>query len=225
MTFGSILSKIPGVNKIPGVGNIGGNVFSTAGNALGKMAGAATENRGEADQLALLASRIYDEQMLDRERLGLDKRKDDRDMRNDAYTNALKASFLSNFQPLDRGQFKTSVPDVSFIKGGFGKTGPQAMQAMEDQALRALMSEPDTALPEATKFEPSKASFWERLAGPLGMASTIYGAAQGGPAPTAPTPMTKPQPPQTKLIPPTTPINKMGSPAPTQWKTSGRMVK
>lgn len=168
--WASLLSKVPG----------GRGTLTDAGAALGSMASASTANRAAEDSQRLLSEQMRDRAILDRERLNLDRGKDFRDAGDQAYQQALRAALFSNFQPMDRSQFRTQVPDVSFIKGGIGAQGQQAMDLMNARALRTLMAEEPAPLaaPDITTT-PTRAGVGERVLGPTSLALRVLGQMGG----------------------------------------------
>lgn len=220
--LGKVLGAVAPVaaSFIPGVGPIASKVLSGAGSAIGAMGGAASANRGEQDkmnlsrdQLAIQEAGRYENSLQNRARLELDQRSQADAERKQAFADALRSALAMNMQDakFDRSGFKTPVANISFSGGArpsaIGAQGRDAGAMMNNSALQRLMSpEPMQELPAAERVkasEPSKASFWEKLAGPLGMGLTVAGQFGGQPqAAPAPIPQIARQPSNlTHLIP------------------------
>lgn len=167
-------------------------IISGAGSAIGAMGGAASANRGEQDrmnmsrdQLAVQEAGRYENALQNRARLELEQRAQADAERKAAFSDALRSALAMNMQDakFDRSGFKTPVANISFSGGArpsaLGGQGRDAATAMNNSALQRLMNpEAMQELPAAERVkasEPSKASFWEKLAGPLGMGLTIAG--------------------------------------------------
>lgn len=177
---------------------VGGSAFSwrdlagMGGRALGSMGAAATQNRGEQDRLnstrdiaRVGAEANFDRALLGRAELELRQRQDQRTAQQDAYKQALRSALAKNMQDVsfDRSGFRTNVPTISFAGGArpsaLGAEGRQAAGEMNNRALQQLMNPQaftPVPAPQRVQFsDPSKASFWEKLAGPLGMGLTVAG--------------------------------------------------
>ena len=168
-------------------GFIGRNAGTIAdvGRGVTGMAGAATENRGEAnkeqltrDSIAASAARDYENALQQRAKLVLDQQEAAQRESADAYKQALYSALAKNMQDVsfDRSGFRSNVPDIHFSGGSrpsaLGEEGRQAAALMNNQALQRLMNPSKPAeLPEVEKFTPTapkEAGFWESLAGPAG---------------------------------------------------------
>jgi hypothetical protein len=188
------------------VGGVGGAltggalpaVLGGAGALIGGMGSAATSNRGEQDRMNLsrdqiaLAARGQDENaQLQRALLELRQRDEGRTDMNDAYNNAMRSALAANMKDVsfNRGGFKTAVPNLSFSGGArpsaLGPQGREAAGTMNNMALQKLMTGPApmqqmSAIEKFQQSEPSRASFWEKLAGPVGMGLNLAGIAAAG---------------------------------------------
>lgn len=177
-------------------------ILGGAGAALGGMSGAASQNRGEQDALNINrdALRLREAEMqeragLDRADLELRQRAEGRTAESDAYGKAMQGSLAKNLQDVSfSGGFRGNVPKMSFSGGlrpsAFGAEGKEAGAVLNNLAMQRLLSGGDPlsmpAMPERVSLsEPGKASFWEKLAGPLSMGLNVAGMAAGArqPAP------------------------------------------
>lgn len=178
-TAGTSLSALPAV--------LGG-----AGAAIGAMGQSSAQNRGEQDRQNLTRDQVrvqeqsnFDRAVMDRAALELKQREEQRAAQQTAYMSALKSALAKNVQDVsfDRSGFRSNVPTVRFAGGArpsaIGPEGREAASVMNNQALQQLMSPtpfaPVQAPSRVSMSEPSKASFWEKLAGPLGMGLTVAG--------------------------------------------------
>lgn len=196
--IGKVLSVGGGLAAAPFTGGASllPTILEGAGAVVGGMGNAATANRGEQDrtnltrdQIGLSAANSFENALQNRARLEIDQRQEGRDAEKAAYLNALKSALAMNMQDahFDRSGFKTNVPNISFSGGArpsaIGAQGREAAALLNNSSLQKLMApQPTTELPAAERYqmhEPSKASFWEKLAGPLGMGLTIAGKVAG----------------------------------------------
>jgi hypothetical protein len=167
-------------------------ILGGAGAVVGAMGGAATANRGEQDKLNLSrdsiglgANNAYENALQGRAVLELKQREAAQLAEQEAFKSALRSALAMNMKDVsvDRSQFKSNVPTISFAGGArpsaIGPQGLEAAGAMNNLALQRLLSPPqDKELPAVEKFqqsEPSKASFWEKLAGPVGLGLQVAG--------------------------------------------------
>lgn len=202
MGFWSTLGKIGkfgadiGASLIPG-GSLGKAALKTAigagGQVIGGMADAASKNRGEQDrlninrdQLRLQGIQQAENAAEQRALLEMKQREEQRVAQDQAYKNALRSALAKNTQDasFDTSGFHSNVPRISFSGGArpsaLGPEGREAASILNNQAMQTLMAPPAlTTLPAQERFqrsEPSKASIWEKLAGPLGLGLTAVGA-------------------------------------------------
>lgn len=170
MGFWSSLAKVGAVVAAPFTGGASLAalpLISAAGSALGGMADASAQNRGEADRF---------NQNQDALRLRMEQEK--RESQNNAYRNALRGALAKNMQDasFDRSQLSSSIPVIklggSARPSAIGGDGREAGNVMNRQAMLELMN------PSTPKLsEQKQAGFWEKLAGPLSLGMTAYGEA------------------------------------------------
>jgi len=164
-----------------------GTLASVAGNTIGAMGKQAAENRYAQDQRNadyFNAAARHAGNMVNAE---VNQRQDARTAQNNAYQNALRAALAQNMQDvsIDRSQFRSNVPNISFSGGlrpsAIGPLGRQAAALMAQQSMQQLQNpQPYMKLPTLAFPEQSKASFWEKLSGPLAFGLTAGGlVAQG----------------------------------------------
>lgn len=177
-------------------------VLGAAGSAIGAMGNAAAQNRGEADRLninrdslAIAETGRHENALQNRARLEIEQRAQADAERKAAFMEGMKSALAMNMKDVsfDRSGFKSPVANISFSGGArpsaLGPQGRDVAAAMNNSALQRLMSpQPMQELPAPERVQmsdPSKASFWEKLAGPVGMGLTIAGQAMtpGQPAP------------------------------------------
>ncbi len=166
------------------IGNNAGTIGDVGRGVVG-MAGAATENRGEAnkeqltrDSIQASAARDYENALQQRAKLALDQQEAAQRESADAYKQALYAALAKNTQDVkfDVSKFRSNVPDISFSGGSrpsaIGEEGRRAADIMGNQALQRLMNpQKPQEMPAPEKFQasaPKEAGFWENLAGPAG---------------------------------------------------------
>ncbi len=214
MGFWSNLAKYGGMAAaIGGAAFTGGATLSAlpaimgaGGAALSGMAGAAAKNRGEQGDMNLANAQLQTSQAgaaaqneIQRANLDLERRGDDRTSQTDAYKKALMSALAMNMQDakFSRNGYNSPVANVTFAGGArpsaIGPQGQEAAGLLNRQALLSLMEGP--AKHEAPKpyqapgaAEIPKASFWEKLAGPVGMGLTAISNFSGGDNGAAPTP-------------------------------------
>ncbi len=170
---------------IPG-GNIASAAFDIGGSLLSGGAKAAGANRSEKDLFNQNADRsrvtargqdIQNEQA--KADLALRGQTQTRSNADDDYRQALRSALAMNIKDaaFSRPQ---GVANISFTGGGrpsaIGTQGRAAAEVMNNLALQRLMN-PETqpqiaAVEKFAASEPTKASFWEKLAGPLGAGMT-----------------------------------------------------
>jgi hypothetical protein len=167
---------------IPALGAIGGigSAVGAGANMIDNMGKQASVNRqiqdAQKQDWAMNASRYG----MNAANTEIAQRADQRAAAEAAYQNALRAAFAANAQDvnIDRSQFRSNVPNISFGGGtrpsAIGPIGRQAAQLMAQQSLGALQNpQPYMKIPDMGAFpEPSKAGFWEKLAGPVALGMT-----------------------------------------------------
>jgi hypothetical protein len=163
-------------------------ILGGAGAVVGGMGSAATSNRGQQDVLNIsrdqigLRAREGDENAeLQRALLELKQREDARAAEQDAYKNAMRSSLAMNMQDASFSR-PAGIPTMSFSGGArpsaIGPQGREAAAMLNNRAMQQVMSGPAPAMQMSERqpfqqSEPSKASFWEKLAGPVGMGLTL----------------------------------------------------
>lgn len=167
-------------------------VIGGAGAALSGMGAASSQNRGQQDAqnlnrdaLRLRDQEQFERAQMDRATLELKQREEARAAQKEAFALALRSALASNLQDVsfDRSGFRSPVADIRFSGGArpsaLGPQGREAASVMNNQALQSLMAPtPFSSVPAPQRVqmsEPSKASFWEKLAGPLGMGLSVAG--------------------------------------------------
>jgi len=106
----------------------------------------------------------------------------------DAYRKALLAAMALNMRDatIDRSQFQTRVPTISFGGGlrpsVLGEQGQRAASVLSQQAQTRLenptKAEPLPTYSAPAMSEASKAGFWERLVSPVAAGLSIYNGLQ-----------------------------------------------
>lgn len=140
------------------------SIIGGAGAAIGGMAGASAENRGETDKFNQ-----------NRDVMKLRLMQEQREGQNNAYRNALRGALASNMQDasFDRSGLDPAIPVIRLGGGArpsaIGAQGRDAGGELNRQAMLELMN------PEKVELsEQKQAGFWEKLAGPLSLGMTAY---------------------------------------------------
>lgn len=171
-TGGATWAALPGI--------IGG-----AGKVIGAMGDQAGQNRAERDVVAGGMNRDYERALMGRADIELAQRQAGDNEAAEAYRQAMRAALATNMQDvtMDRSGFRSDVADVSFMGGGrpsaIGPEGRAAAMSMGARAQKILDDpEPYMRVDPAEKQEPETASFWEKLAGPVGLGLTVWDEAR-----------------------------------------------
>jgi hypothetical protein len=150
-------------------------------------AGAAASNRGEQDRMNVSRDSLRIGETANAERarmergvLDLRQRDEARTEQDDAYKMAIRAALAKNMRDASFSR-PEGIPNISFSGGArpsaLGVEGRDAAALMSNLAMRRLMEpKPMADLPpiERVKLsDPSEASIWEKLAGPIGMGLTV----------------------------------------------------
>jgi hypothetical protein len=156
-------------------------IAGTAGSVIGAMGDQAGQNRSERDIAERAFSTDFERAAMGRADIDLARRGESREAEIDAYKKALRSALALNMGDvsIDRSQFKSQVPNIQFGGGmrpsAIGPQGRQAAELLNATSLRRLMSpDPFEKLPALEKQAPEKASFWEKLAGPVGLTLSAY---------------------------------------------------
>lgn len=168
-------AAIPALATIGGIGGAIGAGASMIDN-MGKQASVNRQIQDQQRQEYAANAARYGQAAVNAE---ISQRADQRAAQQAAYQNALRAAFASNAQDvnIDRSQFRSNVPTIRFSGGSrpsaIGPIGRQAAQLMAQQSLQQLQNpQPYMKLPNVAFPEPSKAGFWEKLAGPVAFGMT-----------------------------------------------------
>lgn len=152
-------------------------ILGAGGAVAGAIGEAKTQNRGVQDNFAQQALRDFETQQVNRARLDLDRREDDRAAEQTAFQNAIRSALAKNMQDAAFSR-PEGVPMIAFSGGArpsaLGEEGREAAALMNNRAMQALMTgpSPHTPLSDPTLLEPKKAGFWEKLLGPVGLGLT-----------------------------------------------------
>jgi hypothetical protein len=207
--LGKILGPVAGIAAAPFTGGASliPTILQGAGSVVGAMGGASTANRGEQDRQNLTRDQVRvqeaanaDRGLLDRAALEIKQRDAERAAQKEQFAMALRSALAMNTKDASFSR-PQGIPMISFAGGArpsaLGAQGREAASLANNQALQALMNPQTFAAPAAPErvqmSEPSKASFWEKLAGPVGMGLTIAG--QGLDARNKPAAQPQPQQP------------------------------
>ena len=181
------------------LGRLGGALktsqgLSTAMRAGGAMASGAAEGAEQdrlagvqyglgRDRLGLDAADQFEDAVQSRGRLDLDQRKFGQDSQNNAFTNAMRAAFVNNYQPAAR---PAGVPTINFGSAGYSPNERGNAAELERQAtLKLLEGEKFDPLPELKPYGLSSpttmpgSSTREKLLGILGIGGTALGSLRG----------------------------------------------
>lgn len=174
-------------------GALTSTALGAAGSVIGAMGQSAAANRGEKDtlnihrdQTALQGISQFENAQQQRALLEMKQREEQRIAQEQAYKLAMRSALAKNTQDaaFNTSGFHSNVPNISFSGGArpsaLGPEGREAAAVMNNQAMQQLMGPPPlTTLPTQERFqqsEPTKASIWEKLAGPVGLGLTAVGA-------------------------------------------------
>lgn len=181
---------------LPAVLGAGGAVASGIAGAEASNRGAQTDAQQSRDALGIQNTNAYNNQVLQRGQLDLQRQQDTRAATDMAFRNSLRAALAKNMTDVSMAR-PSGVPTLRFSGGArpsaLGVEGREAADLMGNRASKMLLDGPEYAeLPDIERYALSdipKQGTMEKILGPLGLGLTAAGAIAklraNQPAPTA----------------------------------------
>jgi len=171
---GSILSRVPDILRI------GGNALAAYGNQSAQNRGVAEDNQLTRDSVNRQSINDYNNSVAERARVDMERRKAAADLQNNNFLNSIRSSRILNWNPATRPE---GIPTISFVGNGVGAQGRAASEAMNRQALIALLEgQKFDPLPQIERYTPAPAprpGTMEKVSNVLGPVLSVAGLLKG----------------------------------------------